>query len=1444
MSSPEDLGQLWRRRFDRIVPSAFLVALAFVQRPGWTAADTKLDLVVDPGGFLGRALSLWDPLAAGGQLQNQAYGYLFPMGPFFWLGHLLQVPAWVVQRLWWALILLVAYHGVLGVLERLGIGTRWSRIIGAASYALAPRMLIGLGAISSEIWPMAVAPWILLPLLAVPPGRERAAALRSGAAILLLGAVNAVASLAVLVLPLWWLLTRRAPARWTLLGWWSAAVLLATAWWIGPLVLLGRYSPPFLDWIEDARVTTAVASTTEALRGTTQWIATIGGGENAVWPAGWVVLSSRNVILLGLTVVLAGMAGLAVARGPWTAFARGGLVIGLLLVTFGHVGGVAPPWAGQEANLLDGLLAPFRNTHKFEPVVRLPLALGVAYGLPLTLPWLRARGAPWPGIATALVVVALIGQTAAPAFVGVIQRGEFRTVPDAWSQAAHWMDAHPDAGRALVLPGGNAPARLWGEPKDEPLQPFATQPWIVRDAVPLGSAGTTRVLDEIEAVVAQGRGGPRLLSLLDALAVTRVVLVGDHQRVRSATTPPVVVRSALVATGARSVASFGDLVGGSRNLTVASDWGLDRPVRELEVFDVPTSASIAPTTRVPVTSVTSFSGGPEGVASLPGLRPSVFAGDPDSTVTANPRTVTSDTLQRRQASFATATDLYGPLLSAHEAYPSPRSTHDYWPEPLSEDDPDLARHQTVRVDDGEARATASSTLAEPALGQGRELASQAWRAFDLSGSTGWRSAGYDARGQWVQASWAVPTVLPPLITVSFDTALGADVAAVSVVTSAGAARTPVTSPDLAGDVDAAAYPVSVTVPPGATTSLRLVIEAVRDTKPTVRVLDIGSGAVPRVQPRVRLPDTTTAPDVVALQASPDDRSACYPLSSAVLTCSPDRRRVGEEATIMRRQLTLSQDRAFAVDGTVVATADAADSLLLRLDGVRAKGSSRWIPEPGVSALLAVDGDPKTYWAADPGDAEPTLSVSWPTPRVVEGLRFSVDPDVAGRRPTEVDVTIGKQTFHRVLDRDGMLDLPRTSTTALEVAVTHTTPQRSFTASGEKEMPVVIGDLDLIGEGWAPDAADRSVVVPCGFGPSLQVNGATFATTVTATRSGILARADVPLRVCLPVALSAGQQRLQTYASREFAVRSLTLDARSPTASGQGTPRLSVTATDWSASQRSVELGPAAAEETLLVVRENENPGWVATLGKETLRPVRVDGWSQGWVVPAGATGTVSLQFAPQRFFVLTLLAGLAMAIALLALTLRSRPVRTGEVVPEVCAPALGRALVVVSLVAMGGMVGAFAAGAAVVAARFGPSRAAGVAGAFSLGWVAWALFRPWPSGDTNRDAVSGAFALTVLALATLGGVRTRSDGGGSATRPRLDRGLEKVPAGSGHERGEREGHHDGHPEAVREDVETQDLADTEHDGEVPQEDSVADGAQVDQDPRGQDPRDGGPGAEH
>jgi arabinofuranan 3-O-arabinosyltransferase len=128
---------------------ALLVGIAFIQAPGLMVADTKFDLAVDPAGFLGRALHLWDDEGAFGQLQNQAYGYLFPMGPFFALCQVAGVPAWVAQRLWGAVLLSAAFGGALLLARAMKLGTERTRLIGALGYALAPRMLTEIGGLSA-----------------------------------------------------------------------------------------------------------------------------------------------------------------------------------------------------------------------------------------------------------------------------------------------------------------------------------------------------------------------------------------------------------------------------------------------------------------------------------------------------------------------------------------------------------------------------------------------------------------------------------------------------------------------------------------------------------------------------------------------------------------------------------------------------------------------------------------------------------------------------------------------------------------------------------------------------------------------------------------------------------------------------------------------------------------------------------------------------------------------------------------------------------------------------------------------------------------------------------------------------------------------------------------------------------------------------------------------
>ncbi len=153
-----------RRRWLWLVGAVALL-LTFAQSPGQISPDTKLDLTANPLRFLTRAFDLWNSDLPFGQAQNQAYGYLFPQGTFFLLGDLLEIPGWVTQRLWWALVLTVGFWGVLRVAEALRIGTPTSRVLGAIAFALSPRVLTTLGAISSETWPMMLAPWVLLPVI-------------------------------------------------------------------------------------------------------------------------------------------------------------------------------------------------------------------------------------------------------------------------------------------------------------------------------------------------------------------------------------------------------------------------------------------------------------------------------------------------------------------------------------------------------------------------------------------------------------------------------------------------------------------------------------------------------------------------------------------------------------------------------------------------------------------------------------------------------------------------------------------------------------------------------------------------------------------------------------------------------------------------------------------------------------------------------------------------------------------------------------------------------------------------------------------------------------------------------------------------------------------------------------------------------------------------------
>ena len=120
-----------RERVQRWTATLLVAVLPWLIAPGMIQPDTKSDLIISPGRYLGRALWAWNDHTGIGELQNQAYGYLWPMGSLFLAGDAVGMPAWVTQRVWWMLLLVVSFVGAERVARRLaGLTTVPALLVG------------------------------------------------------------------------------------------------------------------------------------------------------------------------------------------------------------------------------------------------------------------------------------------------------------------------------------------------------------------------------------------------------------------------------------------------------------------------------------------------------------------------------------------------------------------------------------------------------------------------------------------------------------------------------------------------------------------------------------------------------------------------------------------------------------------------------------------------------------------------------------------------------------------------------------------------------------------------------------------------------------------------------------------------------------------------------------------------------------------------------------------------------------------------------------------------------------------------------------------------------------------------------------------------------------------------------------------------------------------
>ena len=442
--------------------------LSFLQAPGRTAADTKFDVLVNPAGFLAAAGHAYTDAFTLGQIQNQAYGYLFPHGLFFLLTD--PLPDWVAQRMWWTVVMGVGFSGAYLVARKVGFGL-WPAWAAGVLFALSPRMLTTLTAISSEAWPVALVPWTVLPLIGATrlTWHDVAAAI---VPIAFMGAVNATATM-MACLPAFVLLLWRG--AWKHLAGWLAGTALVSAWWIGPLLVLGKYSAPFTDFIESSYVTTRWLNLAEILRGTTSWAPFVDTERTA----GSLLVAEPVFVLASAAITAVAIAGLATWRSPW----RGYFVV-LLCLGVALMGAAHGPFSLAWLSFLDGPGAPFRNLHKLDPLVRLPLVMGVA----AVLARVKLPAAVAVGLAAVIAVAPAWSFRLAPT-------GTWKEISPDWLAAAEYLNNNMAGTRTLVVPEASFARQTWGWTRDEPIQALTHVPFAVRDAVPLVDPEAIRGLD-------------------------------------------------------------------------------------------------------------------------------------------------------------------------------------------------------------------------------------------------------------------------------------------------------------------------------------------------------------------------------------------------------------------------------------------------------------------------------------------------------------------------------------------------------------------------------------------------------------------------------------------------------------------------------------------------------------------------------------------------------------------------------------------------------------------------------------------------------------------------------------------------------------------------------------------------------------------------------------
>ncbi len=501
---------------------------SFLTQPGKVAADTKQYLYLDPGRVIASAISMWNPDVGAGTVTHENIGYLFPMGPYYWVVQQLGIPIWIGQRFWMGTLFFAAGTGVWKLCRLLGVN-RTGQAAAALAYMLSPFVIDDIARQSAVVMPWAALGWFMsLTVLAVRKGGWRYPALFA-IVVALVGGVNATSILLVGLAPLLWLLyaafiTKEAPGGAVLKAAWRIGILsLGTSlWWIAGLWAEGAYGINILKYTETLPTVTVTSLASEVIRGLGYWyfygqdklqpwtLASLGYTQ---WP--WLIAVSFAVPAI---CFLFGM----LARWRYRAFATGLVVLGVVVAVGAYPYTNPTPLgnliktAGSDSTV--GLA--MRSSNRIVPVVILGLALLLGAGISAI-----RRSVRWAGLVVLVLSAALLAANLPPLWDGTLVASNLdrpSTLPSYITDAAHYLDAQSHDTRVLEIPGEDFAYYTWGVAADPVWPGLMTRSYLIRGVQPQGEPGTVNLLQALDESIQDGLFVPSTLA-----PIARLLSAGD-----------------------------------------------------------------------------------------------------------------------------------------------------------------------------------------------------------------------------------------------------------------------------------------------------------------------------------------------------------------------------------------------------------------------------------------------------------------------------------------------------------------------------------------------------------------------------------------------------------------------------------------------------------------------------------------------------------------------------------------------------------------------------------------------------------------------------------------------------------------------------------------------------------------------------------------------------